>query len=228
MTKTIAFVLYPGITALDLIGPLQAMATLAQFDPSFRVVVVAEDDSPLLTDTPVKLMPRHTFQEVADPDVLIVPGGMEPTFSALAHEPMLQWIRSAASTAEVVASVCTGSLILGAAGLLEGRLATTHWAMRDLLSKFGANPVAERWVEDGPLITAAGVSAGIDMALHLIARLAGDRVARTVQLFIEYDPEPPLGGIDWKSVDLNSFTPVAESMLKRALADNPELLARLT
>ncbi|MET9365919.1 DJ-1/PfpI family protein [Streptomyces sp. NPDC006632] len=228
MTKTLAFVLYPGITPLDLVGPLQVLSALAQIDPSFEVVVVGRTLATLSTDTPLELAPSHTFDQVAEPFALIVPGGTEPTLAALADEPLLDWIRGAARTAEIVGSVCTGSLILGAAGLLDGRRATTHWGFRDLLTKFGATPVAERWVESGPVITAAGVSAGIDMALHLVERLAGERTARRIQLLVEYDPQPPLGGIDWPSVDLDLFKPHARRLLESALADHPELLTRLT
>lgn len=228
MTKTLAFVLYPGITPLDLVGPLQVLSALAQIDPSFEVVVVGRDLAPVDTDTPLRLTPSHTFDQVPEPFALIVPGGTEPTLAALADEPLLSWIRQAARTAEIVGSVCTGSLVLGAAGLLDGRQATTHWGFRHLLAKFGATPVAERWVQDGPLLTAAGVSAGIDMALHLVERLAGEQTARTVQLFVEYDPQPPLGGIDWLHVDLDFFKPRAGAMLESALADHPALLTRLT
>ncbi|MFF3698796.1 DJ-1/PfpI family protein [Streptomyces sp. NPDC002221] len=228
MTKTLAFVLYPGITPLDMVGPLQVLSALAQIDPSFDVAVVGQDLALLDTDTPLKLAPSHTFDQVPEPFALIVPGGTEPTLAALADEALLSWIRKAALTAEVVGSVCTGSLILGAAGLLDGRRATSHWGFRDLLAKFGATPVAERWVQDGPVLTAAGVSAGVDMALHLVERLAGERTARTVQLLIEYDPQPPLGGIDWASTDLDYFKPHARSMVESALAEHPALLARLT
>ena len=228
MTKTLAFVLYPGITPLDLVGPLQVLSALAQIDPSFEVVVVGQALTPMGTDTPLRLTPSHTFNQVREPFAVIVPGGTEPTLAAMADEPLLDWLRSAAQTAEIVGSVCTGSLILAAAGLLNGREATTHWGFRDLLAKFGATPVAERWVESGPVLTAAGVSAGIDMALHLVERLAGEQTARTVQLLIEYDPQPPHGGIDWDSTDLDFFKPHARAMLDTALSAHPELLARLT
>ncbi|MFF5979445.1 DJ-1/PfpI family protein [Streptomyces olindensis] len=228
MTKTIAFVLYPGLTPLDLVGPLQVMAGMATVDPSFDVVVVGSDLAPVETDTLVKLTPTHTFDQVTEPFAVIVPGGTAGAFAALADESLLSWIRHVARTAEIVGSVCGGSLILGAAGLLHGRPATTHWASRDLLRKFGAMPVTERWVEDGPVITAAGVSAGIDMALHLVARLAGEQVARTVQVMIEYDPEPPLGGIDWNSDVPEAIEPQVQAMMELGLADHPELLARLT
>lgn len=227
MPKTLAFVLYPGITPLDMVGPLQVLSALAQIDPSFEVVVVGRDLRPSGTDTPLKLTPSHTFDDVPEPFALIVPGGMEPTFAALADETLLGWITEAARTAEIIGSVCTGSLILGAAGLLDGHRATTHWAARHLLPAFGATPVAERWVESGRVLTAAGVSAGIDMALHLAERLSGEQAARTVQLLIEYDPQPPRGGIDWASTDPAFFTSYVRTLLESALADHPALLARL-
>jgi transcriptional regulator GlxA family with amidase domain len=227
MTRTIAFVLYPGITALDLVGPLQVLSALAQLDPSFEIVVAGQDLGAVETDTPVRLTPSHTFDEVRGPFGVIVPGGTEPTLAALANQPLLTWLRSVAATAEVIGSVCSGSLLLGAAGLLRGRRATSHWGVCSLLPRFGAIPVAERWVEDGPVITAAGVSAGIDMALHLVHRLAGEQAARTVQLFIEYDPQPPLGGIDWASADITSFQPYFDAMVARGLSGQPELLAML-
>lgn len=231
MTKTIAFPLYPGLTPLDLIGPLQVMSALAHLDPAFETVVVGQDLAPVPTDTPALLAASHTFDQVGQVHALIVPGGREPTFAALANEPLLAWIRGAAENAEVIGSVCTGSLLLGAAGLLEGRRAATHWLERDYLTKFGAVPVAERWVEDGPVITAAGVSAGIDVALHLVERLTSREVARTIQLFIEYDPQPPQGPIDWNApevADLAAHLPDPATRLAPVLAGHPELLARLT
>lgn len=130
--------------------------------------------------------------------------------------------------AELRVSVCTGSLLLGAAGLLEGRRATTHWTFRDLLPRFGALPVAERWVEDGPVLTAAGVSAGIDMALHLAERLAGTDAAKAIQLGIEYYPKPPHGPIDWAAADTETWKRCADDALHKPLSDHPALLARLT
>ncbi|MEW9529470.1 DJ-1/PfpI family protein [Microbispora sp. NPDC049125] len=228
MTMTIAFMLYPGLTALDLVGPLQTLTGLAQLDPRFRTVVLAEDRATVSSDTPLLLAAGHTFDEIPEPDVLIVPGGIEGTLAALTDERLIGRIRHAARTAQVVGSVCTGSLLLGAAGLLEGRRATTHWAMRHLLERFGAVPVAERWVEDGPILTAAGVAAGIDMALYLTARLAGEETARKVQLWIEYDPQPPAGGIDWDAVDIPSYRPITDALLTSALAGHPRMLEHLT
>lgn len=225
MTKTIAFVLYPGLTSLDLVGPLTVTAALG---PEFETVVVARDLAPLDSDSPLRLAATSTFADVTAPYCVVVPGGTTGTLLACADEELLAWLRTAAQTAEVMASVCTGSLILGAAGLLEGRPATTHWGFRDLLPRFGAVPTAERWVDDGDVVTAAGVSAGIDMALHLARRFAGEEAARAAQLVIEYDPEPPLGPIDWEAADLPSYQPVMREVVRTALADHPALLARLT
>ncbi|GII95041.1 DJ-1/PfpI family protein [Sinosporangium siamense] len=225
MTKTIAYVLYPGLTALDLVGPLTVTATLG---PEFQSVTVAHDLSTVDSDTALRVAATTTFGELTNPYAVVVPGGTSGTLAACADETLLDWIRTASAGAEVTASVCTGSLILGAAGLLEGRRATTHWGFRELLARFGATPVVERWVEDGSIVTAAGVSAGIDMALHLVHRFAGEDAARLAQLVIEYDPEPPFGGIDWSSVDYAAFAPLTQAVLAESLADHPELLARLT
>ncbi|MFD4861312.1 DJ-1/PfpI family protein [Streptomyces atratus] len=226
--KTIAFVLYPGLTPLDIVGPLQVFAALADLVPGYRTVVIGERIEPIGSDTPLSLVPSHTFEEIVDPHATIVPGGLVPTLAAMADENLLGNLRETAARSQIVGSVCTGSLLLAAAGLLEGRQATTHWMYRGLLARFGATPVTRRWVEDGHFITAAGVSAGIDMALHLVGRLAGNEVARTVQLFIEYDPEPPFGPIDWTAADSGQYAPFAQQLLQNALADHPALLARLS
>ncbi|MFF8717581.1 DJ-1/PfpI family protein [Streptomyces sp. NPDC015184] len=225
--KTIAFVLYPGLTPLDIVGPLQVFAALADLVPGYRTVVIGERIEPIGSDTPLALVPSHTFEEIAEPHATIVPGGLVPTLAAMADENLLGNLRETAARSQFVGSVCTGSLLLAAAGLLEGRQATTHWMYRDLLARFGATPVTRRWVEDGHFITAAGVSAGIDMALHLVGRLAGNEVARMVQLFIEYDPEPPFGPIDWTAADSGQYAPFARQLLQNALADHPALLAHL-
>ena len=128
--KTIAFVAYPGITPLDLVGPLQVFSTLADFHPDFEVVVAAQNVGPLPTDTPLSITPSHTFDQVPDPHVVIVPGGSEPTLRALTDQTLLGYLRSVSPT--VTASVCSGALVLGAAGLLKGREATTHWAFLNL------------------------------------------------------------------------------------------------
>ncbi|MFC3577421.1 DJ-1/PfpI family protein [Streptomyces yaanensis] len=226
--KTIAFVQYPGLTPLDIVGPLQVFSVLSRHAPGYDTVVVGEQIEPMATDTPLSLVPSHTFETMPDPYALIVPGGTNPTVAAMADEKLLEKLRTTAARSKIVGSVCTGSLLLAAAGLLEGRRANTHWMYRSLLAKFGAIPVNERWVKDGNVVTAAGVSAGIDMALHLVGELAGPDTARKVQLFIEYDPEPPFGPIDWEAADPGQYTPRLQKSLHQALADHPALLKRLT
>jgi transcriptional regulator GlxA family with amidase domain len=169
-----------------------------------------------------------TFGDVADPTVVIVPGGDAPTIKAMGDPAIRDYLRHAAETAPVVGSVCTGALVLAAAGLLEGRTATTHWAYHRLLERLGATYVPQRWVQDGKFITSAGVSAGIDMALALVARLTDEATARMVQLAIEYDPHPPFGGIDWSQVDRDVYEPMLGPMVQRQLADRPELLTKLS
>ena len=222
--KLIAFVLYPGLTVLDLVGPLQVLNSKG---PVYRTVVVGEHLQPVETDTPLSVAPDKTFEEVPRPHILIVPGGGLPTYRAMANATIMNYVRSAADGAELVCSVCTGALILAAAGLLQGRRATTHWAHYKMLERLGAHYVHERWVEDGKFITAAGVSAGIDMALFLLAKIKGEDIARQVQIGIEYDPQPPFGRIDWSGVDRNVIAPLLEPQLESIFAERPDLLSRL-
>lgn len=226
--RTIAFVQYPGLTPLDIVGPLQVFSELSRLVPGYDTVVVGERIEPMATDTPLSLVPGHTFETMPDPYALIVPGGTVPTLAAMADEKLLDRLRTAAARSEIVGSVCTGSLLLAAAGLLEGRRANSHWMYRSLLAEFGAIPVAERWVRDDNVITSAGVSAGIDMALRLVGELAGPDTARKVQLFLEYDPEPPFGPIDWEAVDHGRYASRRRERLQEALAGHPALLERLT
>ena len=228
VSKDIAFVVYPGLTTLDLFGPLQVMTALTLFTQDYRPAVVGETLEPVDTDSPVRLLPDKTFAQVPHPFGLIVPGGAAPTMKALGNETLISYIRSAGMSAEVVGSVCTGSLILAAAGLLDGCKATTHWAFSKQLQRLGSHYVAERWMEDGKFITSAGITAGIDMALHLVGRLAGEAVAGQVQLLLEYDPKPPLGGIDWDQVDRNMLDPLVNQWIWDGLAEKPELVSTLT
>src|ERR687885_1693139 len=200
--RTIAVVLYPGLTALDLIGPLQVLAALERFAPRYRTVVVGERAAPIDTDVHLGLIPDRTFDEVPHPFALVVPGGRLATIRAMSDPVMRAYVRSAAASAEIVASVCTGALILAAVGLLEGRRATTNWFYAKVLEQFGATYLRRRWVEDGKYIMSAGVSAGIDMGLYLAARLTDEATARRVQLALDYDPQPPFGRIDWPNVPL--------------------------
>ncbi len=186
MTK-IVFLFYEGMTSLDAIGPHEVLARL----PGTEVKRVAKKAGPVLTDAShLILMAEHSIDEVSEADILVVPGGGRAT--TLQHQPeILEWIRTIHQTTTWTTSVCTGSLILGAAGLLQGIPATTHWSVMDRLKKWGAVPTRQRVVEAGKIITAAGVSAGIDMALILAAKISGEGVAKRIQLGIEYDPEPP-------------------------------------
>jgi transcriptional regulator GlxA family with amidase domain len=183
----IAILLFDRITALDAIGPYEVLARI----PGVEVVFVGVEKGMVRTDNRcLGLAVDRSLDEVPRTDVLLVPGGFG--WRAMAEDPrVLAWLRQVAATATVVSSVCTGSLLLASAGLLDGVPATTHWHYLDELAQKGAIPTPSRIVEHGATITAAGVSAGIDMALALAARLAGDDVARAIQLGIEYDPAPP-------------------------------------
>lgn len=188
MTIRIALALYPDLTLLDVIGPYQVLCLV----PDVEVVPCAAVRGRLSDDNGrLHLDVEHSFDDIADPDVLLVGGGFGNRRLMHAGSAVVEWIRSADATTTWTTSVCTGSLLLGAAGLLHGRRATTHWLQRGLLEDFGATYSEERVVRDGKYLTGAGVSAGIDLALTLAAILAGDDVARAVQLAIEYDPRPP-------------------------------------
>lgn len=179
--------LYEGFTALDAIGPYEVLRSV----PGWKVEFVAATRGEVRTDSgAVGLSADRSFAEVGEPEVLLVPGGMG-TRRVMEDEELLDWLRRIDATSKWTTSVCTGSLLLAAAGLLEGKRATGHWAWLEPLRGHGADPVGGRYVEDGKTITAAGVSAGIDMALYLVGREAGPEVAQAIQLGIEYDPDPP-------------------------------------
>jgi transcriptional regulator GlxA family with amidase domain len=183
----IAVVLYDRFTALDAVGPYETLGRL----PDSEVVFVAEETGPVRTDTGrLALTADRTLAEVPSPDIVIVPGGPGQT-PQMENTVLLDWLRAADATSTWTTSVCTGSLLLAAAGLLRGRRATSHWLALDFLKRFGAEPTEERVVFDGKYVTGAGVSAGIDMGLTLFGRIAGDEHAQAVQLGIEYDPQPP-------------------------------------
>jgi len=183
----IAIVLYDRFTALDAVGPYETLGRL----PDAETVFVAEKTGPVRTDTGnLALTADKTLAEVPNPDIVVVPGGPGQT-PQMDNRILLDWLRAADRTSVWTTSVCTGSLLLAAAGLLEGRRATSHWLALDFLGRFGARPTGERVVFDGKYVTAAGVSSGIDMGLTLLGRLAGDEHAQAVQLLTEYDPQPP-------------------------------------
>lgn len=182
----IVFVLFPNVTQLDLTGPLQALSRL----PGARVSLAAKTLDPTPTDTVLKLLPTTTFADCPPADVLCVPGGFGID-EAMGEPELMSFVRRAGAGAQYVTSVCTGAFILGAAGLLKGRKATTHWAYHAELARVGAIPTRGRVVRDGNIFTGGGVTAGLDFAFALAAEIAGDNAAKAIQLGLEYDPAPP-------------------------------------
>jgi putative intracellular protease/amidase len=183
----IAIVLFDDFTALDAVGPYQMLSPT----PGASTVFVAERPGPVTDDRrSLTLVAEKSFSEVTSPDIVVVPGG-PGQLAQMENETLLGWLRAVDATTTWTTSVCTGSLLLAAAGLLTGRRATSHWLALEWLGRFGVEPTGERVVTDGKYVTAAGVSSGIDMGLTLIGRVAGDRTAQAVQLLTEYDPEPP-------------------------------------
>jgi transcriptional regulator GlxA family with amidase domain len=186
-TVQIAIVLFERFTALDAVGPYEMLCRI----PGADTVFVAQQPGAVRNDRgDLVLVAEKRLEEVAAPEIVVVPGG--PGQSAqMENEALLDWLRTADRTSTWTTSVCTGSLLLAAAGLLRGRRATSHWLALDTLAAFGVEPTGQRVVTDGKFITAAGVSAGIDMGLTLVGKVAGDDHAQTVQLATEYDPQPP-------------------------------------
>jgi len=183
----IAILLYDRLTALDAIGPYEVLSRL----PGASARFVAVEPGPVTTDNGMlTLVAEGSLEDASEPDIVLVPGGPGEV-AARAGGQALDWLRKVHETSAWTTSVCTGSLILAAAGLLAGKRATSHWLALEQLRELGAEPVSERVVFDGKIVTAAGVSAGIDMALTLAARIAGEEVAQAIQLGIEYDPQPP-------------------------------------
>lgn len=179
--------IYPGMILLDLAGPLTCFNMLMA-----DVHLVSKTMDPVKTDTGVAIAPTTTLADCPDEaDVLFVPGGLGGTTAMMEDADVIKFLRSRGAKAKFVTSVCTGSLLLGAAGLLKGKRATSHWYTRNLLPLFGASPVEDRVVEDGNVITGSAVTAGIDFGLTLAARLRGEEAAKFIQLLIEYDPQPP-------------------------------------
>jgi cyclohexyl-isocyanide hydratase len=189
-SQRIAMVIYPGFTALDLIAPQLIFAVLGNTD----VQLVWKDRRAIRSDTGIHVVPTQTFDDVADGlTILFVPGGTD-AYPLMNDPKVMSFLQRLGPTAEYVTSVCTGALVLGAAGLLRGYRATTHWDFRDLLAPLGATPVAGRVVVDRNRITGAGVTAGLDFGLTVAAKLRGDHYARMLQLAFEYDPRPPFSG----------------------------------
>ena len=205
----IAMVLFPGLTQLDLTGPFEILARM----PDTSIALVSSTLDPVRTDRGLVLTPDATYADLPDPDILFVPGG-PGQLPAMEDAALMTYLRSAAERATLVTSVCTGSLLLAAAGLLQGKRATCHWLAHDQLALLGAIPVKERVVQDGNVITGAGVSSGIDFGLVVAERLHGAQVAQEIQLQAEYDPSPP-----WNSGNVDTAPgDIVETLRERGAA----------
>jgi cyclohexyl-isocyanide hydratase len=183
----VGFIIFPDLTQLDFTGPLQVLSRL----PQSITHIVAKSAAPVPSDCGLGLVPTHTFASCPSLDLICIPGGSEGVAGIINDGETIEFVRQKAGAAKYVTSVCTGAFVLGVAGLLKGRRATTHWAYADLLPLVGATHEKARVVKDGNVITGGGVTAGIDFGLSVIAEIAGETTARRVQLGIEYDPEPP-------------------------------------
>ena len=222
--RSVAMVTYPGAALLELV----AAQTVLDRGTGYRTVCVGERTEPLGSDTPMRIVPEKRFEEVPAPFALVVPGGGIASLEAMGNERLLNYLRFAAHSAEVVASVSTGAFVLAAAGLLEGRRATTHPAYSELLEKLGVNYVRDYSVEDGKFLTMEGVSSAIDTTLGLVAKLGGEAAAKRAEMIIEYDPQPPFGAIDWGEADgLGDALDEHRTDLERALSDRPDLYKNL-
>lgn len=185
----ITFLLFPNLTQLDFTGPLQVLSRL----PGAEVALAAKTLEPVPSDTVLTLNPTHTFETCPSTDLLCIPGGFGID-DAMRDGATMAFVKRQAAGARYVTSVCTGAFILGAAGLLKGKKATTHWAYHDALADVGATPVTARMARDGNLFTGGGVTAGIDFAFAIAAEIAGEEAAKAIQLGLEYDPAPPFDG----------------------------------
>ena len=183
----VGFVIFPELTQLDFTGPQQVLARL----PQSAMHIVAKSVAPVPSDSGLSLVPTHTFENCPRLDLICIPGGITGVVRAMGDQETIEFVQRQSRTAKYVTSVCTGAFILGAAGLLKGRRATTHWAFTELLPLVGATHEKRRVVKDGNLITAGGVTSGIDFGLRVVADIAGEAVAQGIQLSLEYDPDPP-------------------------------------
>jgi transcriptional regulator GlxA family with amidase domain len=224
--KTIAVVTYPGAALLDLV----VTETVFDRGTKYRIVTVGESTEPMNSDTPLAVIAEKRFEEVPDPFAIIVPGGGMASLKAMGNERLINYLRFAEYGAELVSSVSTGAFVLAAAGLLEGCRATTHPAYSELLKKLGVNYVEGYSVEDGKFLTMAGVSSAIDTTLELVAKLTSEVAAKRTQAIIEYDPQPPFGGVDWSEANEDGLAQTLDEYredLERALADRPDLYQKL-
>ena len=220
----IAILLYPGVTALDAVGPWEVLSRI----PNVEVRFVGREEGPVVTEGGALLLGvTHTTTETSAPDLVIVPGG-STTPGQMVDDDVLDWLRKVHSTTKWTASVCTGALILGAAGLLKGSPATTHWYKMGVLRIMGAKPQPDqRIVRSGKIVTAAGVSAGIDLALWLVGEIAGPQRAEAIQLVIEYDPHPPFDAGHMRKASKKVQSLAKEMMDQSIPADQRRLVPKI-
>jgi transcriptional regulator GlxA family with amidase domain len=224
--KTIAVVTYPGLALLDLV----VTQTVLDRGTKYRTVSVGERTEPIASDTPMAVVAEKRFEEVPDPFALIVPGGGVASLEAMGNERLINYLRFAEHSAELVVSVSTGAFVLAAAGLLDGRRATTHPSYAGLLKKLGVNYVQGYSVEDGKFLSMEGVSSGIDTTLGLVAKLRGEAAVKRAEMIIEYDPQPPFGAIDWGEADgdgLGDALDEHREELETALSNRPDLYQKV-
>jgi cyclohexyl-isocyanide hydratase len=183
----VGFVIFPDLTQLDFTGPQQVLARM----PQSAMHIVAKSAAPVPSDSGLGLVPTHTFETCPRLDLICIPGGVTGVIQAMTDQETIAFVQQQSRTAKYVTSVCTGAFILGAAGLLRGRRATTHWAFAELLPLVGATHEKARIVKDGNVITAGGVTSGIDFGFSVVAEIAGESAAQAIQLMLEYDPDPP-------------------------------------
>jgi transcriptional regulator GlxA family with amidase domain len=210
----IAIVLYPGLTTLDAIGPYEVLRNI----PNCELRFVSHAPGPVVTDSGILVLgATHSYEETPAPDIVLVPGSEANTTTAMADGRLRQWLINVHQTSRYTLSVCSGALILGAAGILKGHAATTHWIAQNALLQCGAEPQREkRVVQSGKIITAAGVSAGIDLALFVVGELCGRERAEIIQLLLEYDPQPPFQAGHPSKASRAVFEATRTEMLERA------------
>jgi len=210
----IAIVLYPGLTALDAIGPYEVLRLI----PDCELRFVSHEPGPIITDSGILVLgATHSYDETPAPDVVLVPGSEANTTTAMADNRLLAWLNTVHKTSRYTLSVCSGAMVLAAAGILDGHPATTHWVAQSMLAKFGAKPQHDkRIVQSGRIVTAAGVSAGIDLALFMVGEICGRERAEMIQLVVEYDPQPPFHSGHPNKASKTVYTLARAEVLQRA------------
>ena len=207
----IAIYIYNGLTALDAIGPYEVLSRL----PNASVKFVAKEKGVIVSDTHfLKLVAEYDITEIDKADILLIPGSVVGFIREAKDTNLLSWINKINKTTTWTTSVCSGSIILAAAGLLKNKKATSHWGVTHLLKEYGSIPTSERYIQEGKIITAQGVSAGIDMSLYLVSQIIGDEKAKAYQLFIEYDPKPPFNSGNINKAD-NPTIELAKKILSK-------------